>query len=99
MKAKRRKFTSAFKAKVAIEAIKERKTLAELSKEYEVHSNIIRKWKKEFLERSSIVFETEAPQDDFEGEREKLYAKIGQLEVERDWLKKTSIKAGLLRKE
>jgi len=99
MKAKRRKFTSAFKAKVAIEAIRERKTLAELSKEYEVHANIITKWKKEFLERSSSVFETEPPQDDFEAEREKLFAKIGQLEVERDWLKKTSVKAGLLKKD
>ena len=98
MKAKRRKFTSAFKAKVAIEAIRERKTLAELSKEYEVHPNIITKWKKEFLERSSVVFETGPPQDDFEAEREKLFAKIGQLEVERDWLKKTSVKAGLLKK-
>ena len=98
MKAKRRKFTSAFKAKVAIEAIRERKTLAELSKEYEVHPNIITKWKKEFLERSAVVFETEPPQDDFDAEREKLFAKIGQLEVERDWLKKTSVKAGLLKK-
>ena len=49
MKKTRRKFTGAFKAKVAIEALKERESLAELSKHFEVHPNIISKWKKEFL--------------------------------------------------
>lgn len=95
MRAKRRKFTAAYKAEVAIEALKERESLAELSKRYEVHPNMIAKWKKEFLERSAVVFETEPPQQDFDEERQKLYAKIGQLEVERDWLKKISVKAGL----
>jgi transposase len=95
MRAKRRKFTAAYKAEVAIEALKERESLAELSKRYEVHPNMITKWKKEFLERSAVVFETEPPQQDFDEERQKLYAKIGQLEVERDWLKKISMKAGL----
>jgi len=95
MRAKRRKFTAAYKAEVAIEALKERESLAELSKRYEVHPNMIAKWKKEFLERSAVVFETEPPQQDFDEERQQLYAKIGQLEVERDWLKKISVKAGL----
>lgn len=98
MKGKRRKFTGAFKAQVALEAIRERKTVSELAIEYDVHPNIITKWKKEFIERSSVVFETEPVKDDFESEREKLYAKIGQLEVERDWLKKISVKAGVLKK-
>ena len=49
MKKTRRKFTGVFKAKVAIEALKERETLAEISKRYEVHPNIISKWKQEFL--------------------------------------------------
>jgi len=62
--------------------------LAELSKRYEVHPNMISKWKREFLERSSEIFETKAQEVNFEQEREKLYAKIGQLQVERDWLKK-----------
>ena len=95
MKAKRRKFTAAFKAQVAIEALKERETMAELSKRFEVHPNMISKWKQEFLERSAEIFETQAPEVNFEAEREKLYAKIGKLEVERDWLKKISKMAGL----
>jgi len=95
MRAKRRKFTAVFKAKVAIEALKERESLAELAKHFEVHPNMISKWKQEFIERSSEIFETEPPEKDFEAEREKLFAKIGQLEMERDWLKKISRKAGL----
>ena len=95
MRAKRRKFTAAFKAKVAIAALKERESLAELSKRFEVHPNMISKWKKDFLERSAEIFSTQPPEVDFEAEREKLYAKIGRLEVERDWLKKISRKAGL----
>jgi transposase len=46
---------------------------------------MISKWKKEFMERSSEIFETKAPVDNFEQERENLYTKIGQLEVEHDW--------------
>jgi len=95
MKAKRRKFTAAFKAQVAIEALKERETMAELSKRFEVHPNMISKWKQEFLERSAEIFETQPPETNFDAEREKLYAKIGKLEVERDWLKKISKMAGL----
>ena len=95
MKAKRRKFTAAFKAEVAIAALKERESLAELSKRYEVHPNMISKWKKEFIDRSSEIFETQPPEVDFEAERETLYATIGKLEVERNWLKKISKRAGL----
>ena len=95
MKAKRRKFTAAFKAQVAIEAIKERDSLADLAKRFEVHPNMISKWKQEFIERSSEIFETAPPEENYEAEREKLLAKIGRLEVERDWLKKISKMAGL----
>ncbi len=95
MKAKRRKFTAGFKAQVAIEALKERESLAELAKRFEVHPNMISKWKQEFIERSSEIFETAPPEGNFEAEREKLFAKIGRLEVERDWLKKISKMAGL----
>ena len=95
MKAKRRKFTAGFKAQVAIEALKERESLAELAKRFEVHPNMISKWKQEFIDRSSEIFETAPPEENFEAEREKLFAKIGRLEVERDWLKKISKMAGL----
>jgi len=88
MKQKRRKFSSAFKARVAIEALKERETLAELSKRFEVHPNMIGKWKQEFLDRSVEVFEKKTDKET-EVDPDKLYSKIGQLEIENDFLKKT----------
>lgn len=91
----RRRFSAAFKAEVAVEALKERETLSELSVRYQVHSNMIKRWKQEFLDRSAEIFETSPPENDFEAERERLFAKIGKLEMERDWLKKISKKAGL----
>jgi transposase len=94
MKRSRRKFSSAFKASVAIEALKERESLAELSKRFEVHPNIISKWKKEFIEKSASVFDNKT--EDGSGiDSEKLYAKIGQLEIENDFLKKSLMKTGL----
>ena len=95
MKRSRRKFTAAFKAQVAIEALKERETLAELSKRFEVHPNIISKWKQEFLSRSTEIFETQPPEVSIEAEKEKLHAAIGKLQVENEWLKKISKRAGL----
>jgi transposase len=94
MKQKRRKFSGAFKAKVAIEALKERDSLAELSKRYEVHPTVISKWKMEFLEKSAGVFDKKS--DEESGvDVEKLYAKIGHLEMQNDFLKKNLKKIGL----
>jgi len=95
MKRGRRVFTGAFKAQLALEAFKERETLAELSKRFEIHPNMIKRWKQELSDRSSEIFESKSPQENTELEKEKLYAKIGQLEMECDWLKKISKKAGL----
>ncbi|MBV2247240.1 MAG: transposase [Lentimicrobium sp.] len=94
MKKTRRRFSAAFKAEVAIEALKERETLSELCSRYGIHSNLIKRWKQEFVERSAEIFETSPPEQDFEAEKEKLYAKIGKLEMERDWLKKISNRTG-----
>jgi transposase-like protein len=88
MKATRRKFSAGFKAKVAIEALKERESLAELSKRFEVHSHMISKWKQEFIEHSSEVFEKKKEVEDGV-DLEKLYTKIGELEMENDFKKKT----------
>jgi len=91
-KKSRRKFNAEFKAKVVLEALKERSTVEELGKKYEIHPNQIHTWKKEFLNNASIVFSTgEKRMEDkmlHEEEREKLYAQIGQQKVEIDWLKK-----------
>jgi transposase-like protein len=95
MKAKRRKFSSVFKAKVAIAALKERETLAEISKRLEISPSMVSKWKQEFLDRSKEIFETSSPEKESEDKIEQLYTKIGKLEVEREWLKKNLKKAGL----
>lgn len=93
----RRKFSADFKARVALEAIKNQKTLAELSQQFEVHSVTISKWKTEFLENMSIIFENGHDKKDNQDspEREQLYAQIGQLKVENDFLKKSARKLGI----
>jgi transposase-like protein len=95
MKTNRRKFTASFKAQVALEALKERETMSELAKRFEVHSDLITQWKQEFLDRSSELFEKQPSVKIDEKEQEKFYAKIGQLEMERDFLKKNLKKLGL----
>lgn len=93
MKKSRRKFSGAFKAKVALEALRERETLSELSRRYEVHPNIISKWKREFLDKAPEVFEQSSDKDE-PVDLDKLYAKIGELEIEKDFLKKSLKKLG-----
>jgi len=96
MKKVRRKFTASFKAQVALEALKERQTLAALAEKFELHPNQISQWKQEFLENSQKVFSgTEGKEKEQEVNLEALYAKIGQLEMERDFLKKSLKKSGL----
>ena len=92
----RRKFSASFKAKVALEAIKNEKTLAELSKQYEVNAIVISRWKDELLENMSTIFD-KSPNVSKEEEVdvEKLYAQIGQLKVENDFLKKSCKKLGI----
>jgi transposase len=91
-KKSRRKFSADFKAKVVLEALKERNTVEEIARKYEVHPNQIHLWKKEFLNNASLVFSSGdklmEDKKQQEEEREKLYAQIGQQKVEIDWLKK-----------
>lgn len=91
-KKSRRKFSSDFKAKVVLEALKERSTVEELARKYEIHPNQIHHWKKEFLCNASSVFSAgESLSEEkkrFEDEKDRLYAQIGQQKVEIDWLKK-----------
>lgn len=95
MKKTRRKFSAAFKAKVAIEAIRERETLAELSRRFGVHANIIGKWKREFLDKSEAVFSEKGAKGEEAPDTDELYKRIGQLEIERNFLKKSLWKSGL----
>lgn len=92
MKKSRRTFSAEFKAKVAIEAIKEVKTISELAQIYQVHPNLISFWKKEFLLNAGKVFdagknETEEIQK-LKKEKDELVHQIGQLTVDINWLKK-----------
>ncbi len=92
MKKSRRTFSAEFKAKVALEAIKEVKTISELAQIYQVHPNLISLWKKEFLSNAERVFnagkdETEQIKK-LEKERDDLIQQIGQLTVDNNWLKK-----------
>lgn len=87
---KRRKFTKEFKAKVALEAVKGQRTVNELASEFGVHPSQIGLWKKQLLQSSPEVFGNGKDRDAerLEAERDRLYKKVGQLQVEVDWLKK-----------
>lgn len=91
MRKTRRKFTAAFKAKVAIEALKEQSSLSELAIKFELHQNQISQWKQEFLSKSSMVFETGKKKEESSEsvDAKALYEKIGKLEMEKDFLKKS----------
>lgn len=95
MKKTRRKFTAAFKTQVVLEAIKERRTLTELAKRFEVHPNQISTWKKEFLDNADKAFDSPQKSKNKDViDVSKLYEKIGVLEMERDFLKKNLNRIG-----
>jgi len=83
-------FTADFKSKVAIEAVKGNKTINELASEFEVHPSQIQNWKKLLLEGSKDLFsgKKEKTEESVMQERDRLYAQVGRLAVELDWLKK-----------
>lgn len=83
---------AAFKAKVALEAVKGEKTLAQLSSEFEVHANQIRIWRKQLITELPNLFSDRRKKQDKENDDliSELYRQIGQLKVEMDWLKKKS---------
>jgi transposase len=86
MKSTRTRHTAAFKAKVALAAIREQETIPELARRHGVHANQIYKWKREFLERSATVFERDNEPSGGSEREDELLKKIGELTVERDFL-------------
>ena len=88
----RKQYPPSFKAKVALEAVKEEKTSAELASEYGVHPSQIKKWKKIAADGIMELFTDRRQRRDKEKNLliEELYREIGQLKVELDWLKKKS---------
>ncbi len=90
----RRSHSPVFKAKVALAALREDKTMAELCKEFELHPTQINEWKRQLLDRAADVFDTAAPVEPVD--LAPLHAKIGQLALENDFLESALTKAGLL---
>ena len=88
--ATRKHYDSRLKAQVALEAIKNQRTISEIASDYGVHPNQISKWKKKLLDEVPEIFSSkrEKRQQDNEALQDELYKQIGQLKVELDWLKK-----------
>lgn len=86
----RKNFEPAFKAKVALEALRAEKTIAQISSEYGVHSTQIGQWKQELVQRSAELFSKSDHQaaKQQQEQADKLHRVIGKLTVENDWLKK-----------
>jgi len=91
----RRKFTVEFKTKIVLEILKEEKQLGELAAEHGVSPNQLRNWRKEFLGNAAKVFSESKQEKDLKAkeraldeERSEIMAKVGQLTIENDWLKK-----------
>lgn len=91
----RKKFDEAFKAKVALEAVKEELTLQELADKYEVHANQICSWKKQLIENSSELFVRKNKKDDeynrLKKQKQELFRQLGESNYEKEWLKKSIV--------
>lgn len=92
MKETRKKHSSAFKAKVALEALKNEQTMAELAARYAIHPSQIPAWKKTLLAEAATLFQSRQPasQNNNDALVDTLYRQIGQLTVERDFLSRRS---------
>ncbi|WP_455072792.1 IS3 family transposase [Paenibacillus caseinilyticus] len=93
---KRNRYTSEFKTKVVLEVLREEQTVNEIAAKYELSPVMISRWKAEFLERASTVFEkktqeAEKLKKEYESKQEHLEKLVGQLTVEVDWLKKKNL--------
>jgi len=97
----RKSYDAAFKAKVALEAVKGEKTMAQLSSEYGVHVNQIGQWQKRLLQELPEVFSERRrkKEDETEEMTAELYRQIGQIKVELEWLKKKSQQLQLIGKK
>lgn len=98
MKAKRKRHEPEFKARVAIEALKGVKTIQQIAKEYKIHPVQASEWKKTMLQGAAEAFgpgRGKTVEEDFDRERKKLQAKIGELTIHLDWLREKSKQLGL----
>jgi putative transposase len=86
----RRRFDASFKAKIALEALRELRTVSEIAKQYRVHPNQVTLWKKQLVTQAAEVFEPTGGKSAKSDEPQagELYEQIGRLKVELEWLKK-----------
>jgi transposase len=96
MSRKRRTFSAAFKAKVALDAIKGNKTACELTKSHGVHASQVTLWKKQLLDNAASIFEGSSAKPDKSDSPsdQELYAEIGKLKVQLEWIKKKAAQDG-----
>jgi transposase-like protein len=95
MTGKRKRHAAAFKAKVALEAAKQTRTVAELAKAYQVHPVQISQWKKQLLDGAESLFRDGRRERQQElADRAELYEKIGRLDMEVEWLRKSVARCG-----
>jgi len=87
---KRKQYASNFKAKVALESIKEIHTINEIASKYGIHPTLVNRWKKQLKEKVVDIFSNNQPSSNHhtETQESRLYEEIGRLKVELDWLKK-----------
>lgn len=94
---RKRTFSAEFKTKLVLELLREEKQLGEIAQEHDISPNQLRNWRKEFLENAAKVFsessqekELRAKEKEMGEQLHELMAKVGQLTIENDWLKKKS---------
>ena len=85
-KKSRRRFDPSFKAEVALAALRGDRTLQDLAQQHKIHPNVIGGWRKQLLENAASVFEVGGAKEEAAVDTNELYRKIGQLEMERDFL-------------
>ncbi|MDD4591308.1 MAG: transposase [Parabacteroides sp.] len=85
---KRKTYSPGFKTKVVLEVLQERETVQEIGRKYEIHPSHKFTWKSQFLSNASTVFEKVASKNDDDKDKDALFKKVGQLQLENDFLKK-----------
>lgn len=85
---KRKTYSAGFKTKIVLEALQERETVQEIARKYELHPGQISTWKTHFLSQADLVFERGAYKMEDDKEKDALFKKVGQLQLEVDFLKK-----------
>jgi transposase-like protein len=96
MTGKRKRHSASFKAKVALEAAQQTRTIAELAKTFQVHPVQISQWKKQLLDGAESLFRDGRRREHEEGQalQAELYERIGRLNMEVEWLKKSVARCG-----